>query len=195
MLKINPISLGKSPWNYGIALDYHTISSHKDLEGSFVTDRTEIGECLYKLKYCSEIKEVETIAQTAAGWLKENLRVINYINYIVPVPPTQVRGIQPVRLIAERMSKLLDISVSFNLIKIKETRSMKEIEDYNERIKELNRAFDLKNPTAYFGKSILLVDDVYRSGATLNVITNLLKNKGRVRAVYVLAITKTRVKR
>ncbi|MHA1629773.1 MAG: ComF family protein [Candidatus Heimdallarchaeota archaeon] len=195
MLKINPIPLGKDPWNYGIALDYHTISSHKDLDGSFVTDRTEIGECLYRLKYCSETKEAETIAQTAARWLKENLRVINYINYIVPIPPTQVRAIQPVRLVAERISKLLDIPVSFNLIKIKGTQNIKEVEDYNERIKELNGAFDLKNPAAYFGKSILLVDDVYRSGVTLKVITDLLKNKGKVRAVYALAITKTRVKR
>ena len=42
------------------------------------------------------------------------------------------------------------------------------------------------------GKKVLLFDDLYRSGSTLNEITNTLYEEGGVSDVYVLTITKTR---
>ena len=42
------------------------------------------------------------------------------------------------------------------------------------------------------GKSILLFDDLYRSGSTMNAVTNLLVDQGAAEAVRVLAVTKTR---
>lgn len=41
-------------------------------------------------------------------------------------------------------------------------------------------------------KSVLLFDDLYRSGATLKAITELLMTQGRAGAVRVLTITRTR---
>jgi predicted amidophosphoribosyltransferase len=42
------------------------------------------------------------------------------------------------------------------------------------------------------GKKVLLVDDLYRSGATLNAITDLLLTEGKAASVSVLTITRTR---
>jgi len=44
-------------------------------------------------------------------------------------------------------------------------------------------------------KNILLLDDLYRSGATLRVATELLYNNCNVKDVYVLTMTKTRSNR
>ena len=44
------------------------------------------------------------------------------------------------------------------------------------------------------GKSILLFDDLYRSGATVSTITGLLRNEGKAKAVYLLTLTQTRSK-
>ena len=44
-------------------------------------------------------------------------------------------------------------------------------------------------------RSVLLFDDLYRSGATMNAITELLMTEGRAEAVRVLAITRTRSRR
>ncbi len=44
------------------------------------------------------------------------------------------------------------------------------------------------------GQDILLCDDLYRSGATASVITNLLKNEGKAKTVRLLTLTRTRSK-
>ena len=41
-------------------------------------------------------------------------------------------------------------------------------------------------------KSILLFDDLYRSGATMKAISDLLTKQGEAAAVHVLTVTKTR---
>jgi len=40
-----------------------------------------------------------------------------------------------------------------------------------------------------------LFDDLYRSGATLNAITQALKDKGKAKEVYALTLTMTRRRR
>jgi len=54
---------------------------------------------------------------------------------------------------------------------------------------KLNPNIDIEN------RSILLVDDVYRSGATVRAVTDLLYNQAKVKSVYVLTMTKTRSNR
>jgi predicted amidophosphoribosyltransferase len=42
------------------------------------------------------------------------------------------------------------------------------------------------------GRRLLLVDDLYRSGATVSAIAQLLTSHGATRAVYLLTLTQTR---
>jgi predicted amidophosphoribosyltransferase len=79
------------------------------------------------------------------------------------------------------------------LIKVKETPELKNVYDYQKRLELLKDAFAAKN-LLLKGKNVLLFDDLYRSGATLNAITRVLSEKGMVSKVYVLALTKTRSK-
>lgn len=45
------------------------------------------------------------------------------------------------------------------------------------------------------GRSVLLVDDLYRSGATMIAATNIVLEQGDAKSIYVFAITRTRVHR
>lgn len=54
-------------------------------------------------------------------------------------------------------------------------------------------AFIITNKS-YKGKTVLLFDDLYRSGETLNAVTKVLKEQGEVEDIYVLTITRTRTK-
>jgi predicted amidophosphoribosyltransferase len=81
------------------------------------------------------------------------------------------------------------------LIKVKETSSLKNIDDSTTRKEELKDAFKVKDKRRYAGKSLLVFDDIYRSGETLTEITRVLYEEGKVKEVYVLVLTKTRTKR
>ena len=86
--------------------------------------------------------------------------------------------------------------VDFNFItKIKQTQPIKEIENFEERQAILRGAFAVRDENTYRGKKILLVDDLYRSGSTLNEVTRTLYEKAHVNNVYVAVLTKTRVNR
>jgi predicted amidophosphoribosyltransferase len=44
-------------------------------------------------------------------------------------------------------------------------------------------------------ENVLIFDDIYRSGETLNAISEVIKSQGNANNVYVLSVTKTRVKK
>ena len=80
------------------------------------------------------------------------------------------------------------------LIKVKNTEELKSIDEPEERQKILKGAFKV-NFNWMVGKKVLLLDDLYRSGSTLNEITDILYSQGKVENVYVLTVTKTRSKK
>jgi predicted amidophosphoribosyltransferase len=76
----------------------------------------------------------------------------------------------------------------------KRTPELKDVFDYDKRDKRmeaLKDAFTVQ-PAQTSGKNLLLFDDLYRSGATVSAITELLKSQGKAKAVYLLTLTETR---
>jgi len=197
MVEINPIHL-TGPWDEGFALDFHTAGSQclgDDAYGhpQFETTRTPIGELLYKLKYLSDRSTVEALCQTAAefiegrGW---------DLNLIVPVPPSRSRRrFQPVRVLAKEIRRLLGWqSCPDCVIKTRETDELKAIFDYKKRLGQLTGAYSVTTDKV-MNQNVLLIDDLYRSGATLESVANVLRNVGRARKVFALTFTRTRSNR
>jgi ComF family protein len=56
---------------------------------------------------------------------------------------------------------------------------------YEQRLKNISGAFTVKKPSIIAGKSLLLVDDVFTTGATLSAATTALLGAGAA-AVYVV---------
>jgi predicted amidophosphoribosyltransferase len=67
---------------------------------------------------------------------------------------------------------------------------MKDIGDYSERVKALEAVFTVDKTLE--GKQVLVLDDLYQSGASINVAARTLKQQGGVKVVYALALTRTR---
>ncbi len=114
---------------------------------------------------------------------------------MVPVPPSKTgRAFQPVTELAKRVSSRLQFPFhNKSVAKIKETPELKGVFEYDKRLELLQNAFAVPS-TLFSGKNVLLFDDLYRSGATLNAITHVLYEQGKVDHVYVLTLTKTRSK-
>jgi hypothetical protein len=123
-------------WREGYALDYHTHWSqfigHDEFgHPMFETERSEIGELLYKLKYKSDQSVVDEIVNAAASFI---LSWNAQFDVVVPVPPSNLaRRSQPVRVIARGLSELLNLTFAeAALIKTKDTPQLKNVSDLGE---------------------------------------------------------------
>jgi predicted amidophosphoribosyltransferase len=179
-------------WKAGWSLDLHTLKSIKVDESHFENTYSDIGKSLNLLKYHNDYNQIEYLANSVVDFLKTRM-VTPYIDVIIPTPPSNIdREVQPVYAIANRVSELLNISVDFNYVKkIKSTSELKTVEDKIQRQEILDGSFKINN-MKYQGKKVLLFDDLFRSGSTLNEITKELYRNGKVQNVYVVTLTKTR---
>jgi len=78
--------------------------------------------------------------------------------------------------------------------KVKRTSELKSIFDYQKRIELLNDASAVVAGSTK-DRAILLIDDLYRSGATLEAVTKSLLGQGQARKVFALTFTRTRSNR
>lgn len=196
---LNPQALN-GQWNEGWALDLHTSSSTpiKDEEGNIIrwdTKRPPIAEELYRLKYHKEQYRVDNIAKPAAKFLSKYKNKWQ-IDMIIPIPPSDLtRDFQPVYEMAKSIGQITNLPVDFTTLKkVKSTSQLKEIDDSNMRREILKDAFSM-DAGALNDKNILIFDDLYRSGDTLNAVYNVIMDKGKAKSVYILTITKTRSKK
>jgi len=185
-MSINPIKLTGN-WVDGYALDKHTISSEYIGEDAFGNKQfdnkyTKLGELLYKFKYNGHHDTSLEILEIAKPFLDEFVKNKS-IDIIIPVPPTNKRDIQPIHIIAELFSDYLKIPYSTEILANNSDKSSK---DGNKQIK-----IDLlKN--AKRKCNILLLDDLFSTGATLNECAKVLKTDELVENIYVITLTKTR---
>ena len=195
LVKIDPMKL-PGPWADGYVLErQHTLSSEflgHDSFGNpqFDTKRSELGDLVFRLKNRNDKSTVDSIADTAIEFIKAWAPPIDLI---VPIPPSRARAYQPVVEIAMAIGARLRRPMSAACIrKVKETPELKDVFDYGQRIKLLDGALEA-DAGAVDGKDILLVDDLYRSGATATVVATALLAAG-ARSVHMLAMTKTRTR-
>lgn len=183
-------------WKLGWALDVHTVSSvflDYDQHGraQFDTKRSDLGEWVYQLKYRGQSQAADLVAAVMAEFLRRKPLVLSAFDLIVPAPASMSRPIQPVTSIAAGLAERLDKAFEEDAIrKIKDTPTLKSLMEVEQRREALNDAFE-GDRGIVAGRGVLLVDDLYRSGATANAVTLALIAAGAAR-VYFLAATRTR---
>jgi competence protein ComFC len=194
-VEIHPRKI-RGKWAEGYALDLHTVSSTfvgHDGYGhpQFDTVRSELGELLYKLKYGAGAVAIESIAETVVEFLEEKWPI--KVDLLVPVPPSNTgRKRQPVSEVAKAICVRSGLELCLaGIEKIKQTPQLKNVYDYKQRVAALEGAF-AADRAKITGKRVLLFDDLFRSGATMNTITERLIEDGKAKVVYALTLTRTR---
>lgn len=193
MIKIDPRQI-TGPWDAGFTLDAHTVSAEflgydPDGRAQFDTIRSEMGELLYRLKYRGDREASIPLARTAAEFILARRLAVDVV---VPVPPSKVRSFQPLRVIAYRLARELGVGYApRSLKKVKETAELKSLDEMAQREAALRNAFDVHGD-ALWGRRVLLLDDLYRSGASMSEAARTLRSKGRIASLVVLALTRTR---
>jgi len=180
-------------WKSGVALDFHTTSStpvgyNEYGHMQFNTVRPEIAELLYKFKYRGDNGAAQSIIDTAAGFLAPRR---HKFDLIIPVPPSTQRAIQPVLVLAEGIGVAVGLPVISCISTTRPTTQLKDVTTPDERKALLDGLYAVDHLQTQ-GKRILLFDDLFRSGSTMNAITDVLLTQGQACSVSALTITRTR---
>ena len=191
-MEIDPKEI-RGVWDAGYVLDKHTISStmigyNEFGYPEFDTQRSPLGELIYKLKYKGDKAVLPAIVEAVAAFIT-SWRIKPDV--IVPLPPSKQRAFQPVIEIATQLGASLRIPVDVvSLKKTGTTPQMKDIGNYPDRVKALEAVFAVGKE--FKGKTVLLIDDLLQSGATMNVAARAIREQGEAMAIYALALTRTR---
>ena len=152
----------------------------------YSTERTKLGENIYRLKYKDDIKTTNYILEE----IEKNIHInnINNINCIVSAPFTEERKIQPVVHISKKLSEKLNLEYKNVLIKNSNIKA-KDVKDSKNFIKGIECIAD------NLSGNILLIDDLYGTGNTIKECIDQLKNKNKnIKMIYTICLTKTKKK-
>jgi len=131
--------------------------------------------------YIKELSEPLTLLITTCFDKLENLPNFNEF-ILIPVPlhknKLRKRGFNQAYEIGKQLSKSLKIPIHNNLLsKIKQTPAQMEL-DKEERIKNLENVFECEKPELIKNRKILLVDDIFTTGSTMEECALTLHNAG-----------------
>lgn len=88
------------------------------------------------------------------------------------------RGYNQAELITKELAKKLHIDISLdNLVKIKDTKKQSTLTK-TERMQNLKGAFEVKNKGILKDKKVILFDDIFTTGSTVNECCSVLKKTG-----------------
>lgn len=194
-MKVN-IQKIEGSWKLGFVLDKHI--DHSEFLGTdqfghdqFDTVRTEVGEAIFQLKYRNDLSQIDVLSsafvENLGGFFKN-------VGLVIPMPPSKNRTVQPLTLLAKAVAKKLD-KPFFEKILVKNitTPLMKDLVTKEDKENALKGALSINDEITNDGKwDFLIIDDLYSSGASLGVATDILKTYNKVNNIYVGAFSRTR---
>ncbi|WP_125561436.1 ComF family protein [Pseudoalteromonas rubra] len=182
-------------WDLGYSLDKHTLHStptgYNDFGYmQFDTVRPEAGEALFQLKYRSDYSQIPLIAQQLYDSFGG---IFSTVSLIIPMPPSKARTRQPVTEIAREFARLKGVPCYENLlVKTYATAPMKDIPTREEKVSALMGAFTIYDVLCSGQHDVLIVDDLFDTGSSLEAATNVLRNYSKIGRVFVTTVTRKR---
>lgn len=144
---------------------------------------------LQLLKFNNKSHLAKAFAEDMAECVKEDFNDIkfDFICY-VPFSSLQIteRSYNQSELLAEELSKILEISVENILLKLFDVKTQHEMA-IMQRKGNVHGIYDIKDGFDVTGKTVLLVDDIMTTGETLNNCALILKIRGAEKVYCVTA--------
>lgn len=150
---------------------------------------TVLSKSLYQLKYHQRQEYGRFYGRYAAAYAGESIRAWK-IEAVVPVPlhrrRMEQRGYNQAEIIARELAGCLNLPLDTGAVRrVLNTRPQKELDD-KERRQNIRKAFICTKESLPW-KSVLVVDDIYTTGSTIDGVSIALKRAG-VSEVYFLTI-------
>ncbi|NCB91888.1 MAG: ComF family protein [Clostridia bacterium] len=146
-------------------------------------------ESLMRFKFKGRKEYGEFLGKLMCEYGKDFIRQVRP-EVIIPVPvhkkKKNMRGYNQAEVLAKVISRGFSIPIRTDLVLRKKfTKAQKEL-DRKERKHNLERAFYAKKEAGAY-ESVLVIDDIYTTGSTVDAIAGKLKKQG-VKKVYFLSL-------
>lgn len=160
---------------------------HSYQSGMAVFQYDDISASIYRFKYHNQRTYAGFYGKAMAMRYGREIRELG-IDILMPIPVSRkkkiTRGYNQAELMAEALSKELGLSMdSRTLIREKNTIPQKEL-NYEERRNNLKKAFKISGNVIKY-KKILLVDDIYTTGSTIDACAEALKRAGAEEVFFI----------
>ena len=156
---------------------------------------SKVKSLIRKVKFRSKKVFLEQMAKllhdTFVNW---NIKV-DLIAYVPMFPKNEkLRGFNQAKILAEELSKLTNIPTTDCCLKIKNTQNQRDL-SFQMRKDNIKDAFkiDANKKSTIKNKTILIVDDVFTTGATTSELSETLKLAG-AKDCYVLTFAHNELK-
>ncbi len=147
-------------------------------------------EAIHVYKY----RPLRSLGKHLAYWMAKQVRMTVPLDVAIPVPlhkkRLRLRGFNQALMLAHGVSERFAIPLNYdNLVRTRYTRPQVELSG-RDRVENVRGAFKLIRPSEVCEKRILLIDDVFTTGATMNECAKVLKDAG-AESVTVLTLART----
>lgn len=181
-----PVGYAEQEYCYDCQKNTHAYEQGKSLW----IHKMPVSLSIYQFKYKNRRIYGEFYAKEMAR-LYGNLIRFWGVEVIVPIPlhrrKKRLRGYNQAAVIAKELGKIMGIPVDCNsIVRNRYTRPQKELND-KERKQNLKQAFSVTNKWKNY-KRVLLIDDIYTTGSTIDTVAEELKKNG-VQKVWFLTIS------
>lgn len=157
----------------GVAASYYGVSN--------------VGNAIHRSKYENGGDFPDFLLRSTLKAFWKKLSDINF-DLVLFVPPTHSGDL--VKNFAEKFANSINVPLSSGLLKVRATNEQKIYQNSYLKQENIKDAFTYDHPDDIDGKKILLLDDIYDSGATMKEIGRLLTSMG-AELIVPIAIAKT----
>ena len=184
------IKCGKKVKNDNIILCHDCENKEHAFERGFsVFEYQMIKESLYRFKYAGRAEYAQFYADKTIEYLGDTLGKLQ-AEALVPVPlhytRQHKRGYNQAEVYAKKLSAGLNIPVLSGYVKRRrKTTPLKKL-SREERQNNLKRAFIITRNDVKLN-TIIVIDDIYTTGATIDAVASVLKRAG-VKRIFFLTI-------
>lgn len=165
-----------------------SISLSMNYEGN---ERTEIGELEYQAKFNNDEDAESQLVDICREWIDE-LPYYKHADYICAMPSSNPDEESLPQRIVNELTDFNFTDISEKVLWYSKTRSIKDAEDVEEKLEILEESnLTIAEDLDINGKIVILFDDLYMSGISMQYVAMKLKEAGANR-VLGLSIVKSR---
>lgn len=155
----------------------------------FLEYEGKVQKSVLDIKYRNKREYIPVYAKLMAKEFCHRIQKI-HPDCLLPIPihakRARQRGFNQAELLARSLGKYLDVPVRTDILyRKKDTKAQKEL-SAQERLQNLSEAFYVEGDIAGI-KKVILIDDIYTTGSTIEACTRVLKKAG-VEQVYYMSI-------